>query len=350
MRFAPATLLLVLLSIPALGQAPQPSPVPRPSLPTVPAVPAISASSGVASLGPWWRDSELAEEIDLDESTVDALERLFLDHRLRLAKMASELDAARAAVDYERHRAPSDAEALRVAEDELFDVRARMEAARAELLVEVRALLTAEQWSQLSEVEHRYRLIAPEAPRAPRAPRPPRPLSSALPRPEMPPRPETPPRPDAPVAAVPDVPSAPMAPVAPSAPLASRPDRPAIPAPPAPPVAPLAPLPPAPPALSWWTDASIRGDLELKPEQMRALETEATEAAPRLRELQRQVATAEAALTRLVSAEDLDRDAARNQVDQLSSARRALLEAGRSLERRLLDVLTPEQRRRLDSL
>ena len=316
----------------ASAQVPMPSPEPSPE-PAPEATVAPVAPSRPGDLGPWWRDSDLAAEIDLDDATVDELERLFLDHRLRLADLAAELDRARAALDFARNRTDRDDSVVRDAEDSLYDVRSRLQTARAELMVEMRARLDGEQWAQLESYRDRHRLPAPPAPVLARPSRP-APMASPAPAPAAPPRPEAPPRPPRPDDARPV--------------LASTPE--AAPAPPAPPVAPSAPLPPAPPALSWWTDASIRSELRLDREQLRTLESTTRDAAPRLQDFQQQVRDAETELSRLVASTDLDRDAARRQVERLVEARRVLLDAGRELEHRLLDVLTADQRRRLDSL
>ena len=331
----PYLVLLLLLTLsPSRAWAQVPTPAPSSSPSPAPAIAPV-VSDRPATFGPWWRDSELAADIELDDSTVDQLEQLFLGHRIQLAELAAELDRARAAVDFERHRTEFDRSAVRKAEDEVFEIRGRLTAARTELLVEVRALLSSEQWQQLSDYQARHRLEAPPSPAVPRSLR-----SGPAPRPVLAPAPPRPasPRPD---------PPGPPAPPAPTRADAVRP----LPGPeaPTPPVAPSAPLPPAPPALSWWTDASIRTDLGLDADQLQALERETDEASSLLRSLQRNLIEAQAELSRLVASQDLDRDAARRQVEHLASARRALLDAGRSLEHRLLDILTPEQRRRLDS-
>ena len=299
--------------------APVPTPVPQP-IPE-PAVAPIAPSPG--QLGPWWRDSDLAAEIDLDDATVGELETLFFDYRLRLAELAADLERARAALDFARNR--RDEDARRDAENALYDARSNLQTARAELMVEMRARLDAEQWEQLEQYRDRHHVPAPSAPVLPRVPRP-APVAMPAPAPISSPHPETPPRPP-------------------------RPDarRGAVPSPAAPPAPPSAPLPPAPPALSWWTDASLRSELRLDDQQLKTLERTTHEAAPRLEDLQQQVRDAEQELSRLVGSQDLDRDAARRQVQRLASARRDLLDAGLELERRLFDVLTPEQRDRLNS-
>lgn len=331
----------------ASGQVPVPSPEPSlvpHSEPSPRPIVAPVAPSRPGDLGPWWRDSHLAAEIDLDDATVDELEQLFLDHRLRLADLAAELDRARAALDFTRNQTDRDEGKLRNAEDTLYEVRSRLQTARAELLVEMRARLDGEQWAQLESYRDRHRLPAPPAPVVVRPSRP-APLASPAPAPLAPQRPEAP-RPEAPPRT--EAPPRPPRPDDARPVLAPTPQE--APAPPAPAVAPSAPLPPAPPALSWWTDASVRSELRLDDEQVRALERTTREAVPRLQDLQRDVREAEEELSRLVSSQDLDRDAARRQVDHLAIARRVLLDAGRELEHRLLDVLTAEQRRQLDSI
>ena len=196
----PYLVLLLLLTLsPSRAWAQVPSPSASPPSPASAIAPVVSDRP--ATFGPWWRDSELAADIELDDSTVDQLEQLFLGHRIQLAELAAELDRARAAVDFERHRTEFDRSAVRKAEDEVFEIRGRLTAARTELLVEVRALLSSEQWQQLSDYQARHRLEAPPSPAGPRslrsgpAPRPV--LAPAPPRPASP-RPDPPPQPPAP--------------------------------------------------------------------------------------------------------------------------------------------------------
>lgn len=310
--------------------APSPNPVAVPALAPEPTLPAPAVPLALPSFGPWWRDSELSKHVDLDSDAIDRLEKLFLQHRLRLAELAEQHDRARAALDFERHRREPDGAALRKAEDRVFDLRQRIDGARAELLVEIRAQLSAEQWQKLSEVERRHR--PPLAPVAPPAALPPTPERGAL-RP-APPTPVAPPAPRA----------TPLPDTFPSA----RP----LPAPsPAPaPLPPSAPLPPAPPSLSWWTDAGVRSRLDLSPVQLRQLTMHTEGSASRLGGLSERVRAEERELERLVGAETVDRDAARAQIDRLATARRELLDASRELERDLLGILSSEQRQRLEAL
>lgn len=160
---------MLTLTITALGQDPTPGPGPMPG-----PMARHMGSDGMAPMPPvrgfggsWWRNSELAQKLNLSDQQKQQLEKTFLDYRLKLVDLRADVERE------ELQLQPlMDADTLNEAQissklDTLLAARMKLEKTNAMMNVSMRKVLTAEQWKQLRSMrEERFR-----GPRAVRGPR-----------------------------------------------------------------------------------------------------------------------------------------------------------------------------------
>jgi Spy/CpxP family protein refolding chaperone len=100
-------------------------------------------------MGAWWKNSEIVKQVGLSDAQVQQIEQIFLDHRPELMSLHMTLRQKEAVL-----QPLVSAEALKDAEvlpriDEVATARADLERANGRMLLAMRHVLTAEQWSKL---------------------------------------------------------------------------------------------------------------------------------------------------------------------------------------------------------
>jgi Spy/CpxP family protein refolding chaperone len=157
------TLLLVAvltLTMTALAQDPPPGPGPMPGT-----MPRHMGHDGMAPMPPvrgfggsWWKNSELAQKLNLTDQQKQQLEKTFLDYRLRLVDLRADVEREELKL-----QPLMDAETLNEAQissqlDTLLAARMKLEKTNAMMNVSMRKVLTAGQWKQLRSMrEDRFR-------------------------------------------------------------------------------------------------------------------------------------------------------------------------------------------------
>jgi Spy/CpxP family protein refolding chaperone len=108
--------------------------------------------------GSWWRNSELAQKLNLSDQQKQQLEKTFLDYRLKLVDLRADLEREELKL-----QPLMDADTLNEAQissqlDTLLAARMKLEKTNAMMNVSMRKVLTAEQWKQLRSMrEDRFR-------------------------------------------------------------------------------------------------------------------------------------------------------------------------------------------------
>ncbi|HWR37076.1 MAG TPA: periplasmic heavy metal sensor [Clostridia bacterium] len=134
----------------------------------------------------WWKDSEMAKELNLTDQQKNQLEQAFIQNRLNLIDL-------RAAVEKEETKLQPLIGADKIDEgqinaqlDALVAARGRLEKASALMSVNMRRVLTQEQWKKLQTMQ------SDRTPRPPRAPKAPKRMRYEMPgMTELPPEPPT---------------------------------------------------------------------------------------------------------------------------------------------------------------
>jgi periplasmic protein CpxP/Spy len=111
---------------------------------------------GMAPMGPmhgfggsWWKNSELAQKLNLTDQQKQQLEKTFLDYRLKLVDLHADVEREELKL-----QPLMDADQLNEAQissqlDTLLAARMKLEKTNAMMYVSMRKVLTAEQWKQL---------------------------------------------------------------------------------------------------------------------------------------------------------------------------------------------------------
>jgi TonB family protein len=102
-------------------------------------------------LGKWWKDSSIAGQLHLTESQVGQIEQCFLDHRIELATLISELKRHEADLGKLMRTEPIDEFAVRVQSDNVAAARMALEKENNSMMLAMRRVLTSEQWEQLEK-------------------------------------------------------------------------------------------------------------------------------------------------------------------------------------------------------
>jgi TonB family protein len=135
--------------------------------------------------GKWWKNSAVVRTLGLDDDQIRRIEELFLKNRPQLAALREKLDLEEkelqrlmAAESQDRNKAKAQIDRVVAAQNEL-------ERENSLMMLDIREVLTLQQWEKLQGLQQR-RLTPPPPP--PAAPPPP-----SIPAPAPPPNPPAPP-------------------------------------------------------------------------------------------------------------------------------------------------------------
>jgi TonB family protein len=167
--------LVFLLAVPcAFSQVAVP-PVPAPPQVAPPPPPPPAGS------GKWWKNSATVRALELTDAQVSQLEAVFLRHQEGLAglkdTLVSEEDGLRTLLEAER----LDEQAIAAQKQKVSDARLALINENEDMTLEMRRVMTADQWRKLEKIREERLIPAPPAPPVP-------------PTPPVPPAPPPPPR------------------------------------------------------------------------------------------------------------------------------------------------------------
>lgn len=112
--------------------------------------------------GKWWEDQRLASRIGLSEDQQQQIREVIYERARRMIDLKADVDKAgldlRAAVDQQQF----DPAPVRAAYAVFQTARHKLEVERFEMLLEIRQILTYEQWQQIEEIKRRIQQNRPE--------------------------------------------------------------------------------------------------------------------------------------------------------------------------------------------
>ncbi len=138
------------------GPGPMPGPMPRHMGPGPDGMAPMPPVRGFG--GSWWKNSELAQKLNLTDQQKQQLEKTFLDYRLKLVDLRADVEREELKL-----QPLMDADQLNEAQissqlDTLLAARMKLEKTNAMMNVSMREVLTADQWKQLRSMrEDRFR-------------------------------------------------------------------------------------------------------------------------------------------------------------------------------------------------
>jgi Spy/CpxP family protein refolding chaperone len=118
--------------------------------------------------GTWWRNSELVSRIGLSPDQVKKIDGIFLDARVQLIHTHATLEEEQVRLEPLLSANPINQQAAEAQVAKIADTRAELEKANAKMLLTIRGVLTADQWTKLSDRHDFFRGPGPDGP-GPRA-------------------------------------------------------------------------------------------------------------------------------------------------------------------------------------
>ncbi len=148
-------------------------------------------------LGKWWKNSEIAKELEITPAQNGQIEQKFLEYRLQLIDLRAELEKQETLLEPMIEEDRPDEAKLGAQIDRVLAARGRLEKANAMMLLSIRRVLTVEQWHKLQARHIRTGIGVPRSPIPPVPPIAPLPkLAAPLPHPAPPPAPPGEPEPE----------------------------------------------------------------------------------------------------------------------------------------------------------
>lgn len=137
--------------------------------------------------GKWWKNPELAQNLGLTDDQISKMEKIFQDHRLKLIDLHAALQKQEALLEPMVEADHPEEDRVLSQIDQVAQARAELEKANARMLLDIRNVLTPDQWKKLQAerasrqphalrqhgIQQRMRLHQPSGPGAPAAPAPP---------------------------------------------------------------------------------------------------------------------------------------------------------------------------------
>ena len=122
----------------------------------------MKMSSGEMHMGPggmWWKDSELTQKIGVSADQQKRMDEIFQQTRLQLIDLNANLEKQEILMEPLMSANPPDTNKVLAQIDHTAQARAELEKAHAKMLLGIRGVLTADQWTKLQAEEHSHRKV-----------------------------------------------------------------------------------------------------------------------------------------------------------------------------------------------
>ncbi len=147
MRIRLGVALLTLVS--AIGAAQNAPPPPGPGGPDGPGKRVIIQKR---EMGAWWKNSRVAEKLNLTDTQIKQLEDAFYQHRLKLVDIGAAMEKADMKLQQMLDADTVDESAVNAQVDQVLAARGQMEREFTAMNLNFRKILTLDQWKQLRAI------------------------------------------------------------------------------------------------------------------------------------------------------------------------------------------------------
>ncbi len=178
----------------AMAEIQGPPPAPADAPPAAMPGPGGRHERGFRGPAAWWRDSNLAKELKLTDQQQKQLETTFSDYRLKLIDLRAAVEREQAKLEPLVNADQLNEPAINSQLDSLLAARNKLEKTNAQMALDMRKVLTLDQWKQLRQMRPMHPGFFGGGPRGdrdgdrpgrPRGPRPPMdPQSPSAPQPK----------------------------------------------------------------------------------------------------------------------------------------------------------------------
>jgi Spy/CpxP family protein refolding chaperone len=119
-------------------------------------------------IGSWWKHQDVIERLGLTPEQQKKIDDVFQQFRVRLIDHTAAVDREEAIMEQLMTAEPVDPVKVRPQIDRVADARAQLEKTNANMLLEMRLVLTKEQWEALKSRAGRGSIVPQPAPVGPR--------------------------------------------------------------------------------------------------------------------------------------------------------------------------------------
>jgi Spy/CpxP family protein refolding chaperone len=109
----------------------------------------MSPGSGIAPPGMWWKDPTTISTLSLSDDQQKKMNTIFQDSRLHLIDLKANLEKQEVLLRPMLDANPPDTNKVLAQIDHVAQARAELEKANARMLLGIRGVLTADQWTKL---------------------------------------------------------------------------------------------------------------------------------------------------------------------------------------------------------
>lgn len=144
-----------------------PAPTPAPERGVVAARPAVRAKFARPvfgrGMGAWWKNSETIKQLNITDAQRKQLEQTFMDYRMKLIDLRADAERQELKLQPLMDADQVDENAISQQLDAVIASRGRLEKAHAMMNVNMRKVLTVEQWKKLEEQSRHIRFFPHDA-------------------------------------------------------------------------------------------------------------------------------------------------------------------------------------------
>lgn len=126
-----------------------------------PPPPTVSHAGGGGAVGKWWKSSAIVRTLELSETQVAQLEQIYLTHQALLAGLRSALLTQEAQLRTLLQSELLDEKSIATQRQAISAARTALETENSEMALEMRRVMTAEQWRKLEKIRQESPVPAP---------------------------------------------------------------------------------------------------------------------------------------------------------------------------------------------
>jgi Spy/CpxP family protein refolding chaperone len=104
-------------------------------------------------LGAWWKNSDIAQKLNLNDSQIKQLEDTFYQHKLKLIDITADMQKADMKLQQMLDADTVDENAVNAQVDQVLTARGKMEREFTAMNLNFRKILTVDQWKQLRSIQ-----------------------------------------------------------------------------------------------------------------------------------------------------------------------------------------------------
>jgi Spy/CpxP family protein refolding chaperone len=119
----------------------------------------LNASAMLGSKSPykWWKDPQIAEELNLTKDQAKSIEKIFSSYKKRISKYRKQLKNSEVELKKELQNPEAKKEDVLQLIDEIENTKAAYTRTKVEMFLRVKDVLTPDQAATLHKIKHKFR-------------------------------------------------------------------------------------------------------------------------------------------------------------------------------------------------